>query len=719
MKIAIIPVIVSFLANFTLAQNVELKEARFRLGDNAAWKETSFDDSAWKKIKSNTGWQDFVPYNGVGWFRFHFILPSSLKQKAAAKEKLRVFLSRVDDDDETYWNSVKIGSSSGSHIIREYFVNSDGSFLMWDQENVLAVRVEDFHGFGGIFGGTPYINMTGLLDSLKVKIETHSGDCLLAVSNGANRAIDGDLSAAVFSPEKKETIKHYKQSYNLSAGQKLSIPVAKESEARNRVDIVLRERQTGRTVKHSMILPYLLTPKESKKPRLNGAKIFGVRPGSPVLFRIAASGEAPMTFSVANLPKGLKLDARKGIITGVLKEAGEYKMTVKASNSQGSASRKFSILAGNGIALTPPMGWNSWNCWAPSVSEDKVRAGARAMTDKGLVNHGWSYINIDDGWQAESRDNHGNMKTNQKFKDMKALGDWLHGEGLKFGMYSSPGESTCVGFLGSLGHEEQDANLYASWGVDYLKYDWCGYSKTAGNKTDLATYQKPYLIMRDALRKQNRDIVYSLCQYGMGNVWEWGEQVDANCWRTTGDVEDTWEYISGIALSQTVQYKHAKPGRWNDPDMLTIGKVGWGRDLRPSGLTYDEQYTHISLWCLLNAPLLLGCDLSQLDPFTFNLIANDEVLEVNQDVLGIQAAPIIQTPVRQVWMKKIERGHAIGIFNMSEEDAALTINWSELGMSNSKYSVRDLWRQKELGHFDKSFSAFVPSHGVVLIKVSE
>lgn len=705
-----------FSIKISFSQNIELKEARFSPGDDAVWKEPSFDDSSWKKIEAGSGWKYFSQYDGVGWYRFSFNLPQSLRENSISKEKLRVFLNRVDDNEETYWNGVKIGSTAGSEKVREYLVSTNSSFLKWNDKNILAVRVEDFHGFGGMYGGTPFVTMVDRIDSLKVTVDARLNYCRLVVSNTAAKAIVGDLSVEVFSTEKKEVIKQYKQNFSLFFGQQLLIPIVKDLEGRNRVDVVVREGQTGKTIKKSVIIPYILTPKASGKPRINGAKVFGVRSGSPVLYRIPATGETPMTFSIAKLPKELKLDTRKGIITGVLKKKKKYEMTVKAANALGSTSRKFTLVVGDLLALTPPMGWNSWNCWASNVSEYKVKASAQAMIDKGLVDHGWSYVNIDDGWQEEYRDN-GNIQINKKFKNMKLLGDWLHSEGLKFGIYSSPGEKTCGGFLGSLGHEESDAKSYSNWGVDYLKYDWCSYSKVAGNNTGRAACQKPYIIMRDALAKQNRDIVYSLCQYGMGNVWEWGDQVNGNCWRTTGDVEDAWEKFSGVGFTQTVQYKFAKPGRWNDTDMLLVGKIGWGEDLRATRLTCDEQYTHISLWCLLNSPLLIGCDMSQLDDFTLNLLSNDEVLAVNQDILGIQASPKIQKSTHQVWMKEMEDGHAIGIFNTSDEDTTLSITWSELGLSKDKFPVRDLWRQKDLGIFEKNFSTLVPTHGVVLIKL--
>jgi hypothetical protein len=302
---------------------------------------------------------------------------------------------------------------------------------------------------------------------------------------------------------------------------------------------------------------------------------------------------------------------------------------------------------------------------------------------------------------------------------MKALGDWLHAQGLKFGIYSSPGPLTCGGYLGSYEHEMQDATSYANWGIDYLKYDWCSYGdiyKKAGD-TSLAAYMKPYRVMQHALKAQSRDIYYSLCQYGMHDVWKWAPEVDGNSWRTTGDITDTWESLSSIGFTQNKLYHYAMPGHWNDPDMLIAGQVGWGEDLRSTRLTPDEQYTHISLWCLLSAPLLIGCDISKMDDFTLNLLTNDEVLAIDQDPLGKQARQKIKKNNYQVWVKKLEdSSYAVGIFNLAKNYQVITVNWKDAGLK-SNCRARDLWQQKDLGSFKTSFTAKIPPHGVILLKV--
>jgi alpha-galactosidase len=465
--------------------------------------------------------------------------------------------------------------------------------------------------------------------------------------------------------------------------------------------------------------PVILTPKTSPKPKINGAKVFGVRPGHPLLFTVAATGDRPMKFAAENLPSGLKLDEQTGRITGVLANKGETVVVLKATNSLGTAERKLKIVCGDRLALTPPMGWNSWNCFAGAVDDAKVRSAADAMVKSGLIDHGWTYINIDDCWERQgdqARDKNGMIQTNDKFPDMKALCDYIHSKGLKAGIYSSPGPFTCAGFPASYKHEEQDAKRYAEWGFDYLKYDWCSYGDIAKNP-NLEEMKKPYRVMQAALEKADRDIVYSLCQYGMGDVWKWGAEVNGNCWRTTGDIGDSWSSMAGIGFAQNGHEKYAGPGRWNDPDMLVVGQVGWG-NLHPTGLTPNEQYTHISLWCLLSSPLLIGCDMAQFDDFTLSLLTNDEVLDVNQDPLGKQASRVAQNDATEVWAKDLEDGSkAVGLFNRGEMETAVQVKWSELGLSG-KQTVRDLWRQKDVDVFDGSYTVKIGRHGAVLIRLT-
>jgi len=455
---------------------------------------------------------------------------------------------------------------------------------------------------------------------------------------------------------------------------------------------------------------------DATKLAIRGPRITGATPGRPFLFLIPATGQGPFTFSAKNLPAGLVLDQKTGIISGSLKSAGTTAVELTVRNSQGSSTRELTIVGGeNKLALTPPMGWNSWNVWARAVDAAKVRAAADAMVKSGLAAHGYQYINIDDTWEAQ-RDSSGEILTNEKFGDMKALSDYVHSKGLKLGIYSSPGAKTCAGFEGSYQHEEQDAKTYAKWGIDYLKYDWCSYGQLARNPS-LPDRKKPYAVMQAALAKTDRDIVYSLCQYGDGNVWEWGAEVGGNLWRTTGDITDTWGSLSGIGFNQNGHEKHAGPGHWNDPDMLVVGRVGWGPNIHPSRLTQNEQIAHITLWCLQSSPLLIGCDMSEMDKFTIDVLGNDEVIEVDQDPLGKTAGRRSLDGRLEVWARPLWDGTmAVGLFNRGSEAAKVTAKWSDLGLKGSQ-PVRDLWQQKNLGSFTDSFSTMVPQHGAVLMKI--
>ena len=378
-------------------------------------------------------------------------------------------------------------------------------------------------------------------------------------------------------------------------------------------------------------------------------------------------------------------------------------------------------MTGDTICLTPPLGWNSWNCFAKDVDDAKIRAAADALVASGLADHGWTYINIDDCWQG-TRGEDGRIRPNAKFPDMRALCAYVHGKGLKIGIYSSPGAWTCAGFVGSLGHEELDAQTYAEWGFDYVKHDFCSYKHEIPKdclspRELLEARKKPYRVFRQALERVPRDIVYSICQYGAGQVWTWGAEVGGNCWRTTGDIEDSWASMSGIGFAQNGLEAHARPGAWNDPDMLVVGWVGWGPKLHPTRLTRDEQITHMTLWCMLAAPLLIGCDLTRLDPFTTALLSNDEVLAIDQDELGVQGRRLTHEGDMETWIKPLVNGdHALAIFNRHDVAQKTTAWWSDACVHGPQV-VRDLWEQRDVGVFERGYEALVPAHGAVLIRI--
>ena len=362
-------------------------------------------------------------------------------------------------------------------------------------------------------------------------------------------------------------------------------------------------------------------------------------------------------------------------------------------------------VAYNGLAKTPPMGWNSWNKFARQVNDQVVREIADAVARNGMRDAGYVYINIDDTWEG-SRDSQGNIETNEKFPNMRSLADYVHGKGLKLGIYSSPGPRTCAGFEGSYQHEEQDAKTYASWGIDYLKYDWCSASQVYESSSQPAAYTK----MGQALLHSGRPIVFSLCQYGQENVGEWGAKAGGNLWRTTGDIRDTWQSMSNIGFDQQPgREKFAGPGHWNDPDMLEIGN---------GGMNDTEYRTHMSLWSLLAAPLLAGNDLRSVPPDVLEILTNKEVIAIDQDPMGAQAKRVFKEGDLEVWSRPLADGsHAVGLFNRGAETARVTAKWSDIGITGTK-TVRDLWAHADRGAGSDAFWSDVPSHGVVLVKIS-
>jgi alpha-galactosidase len=358
----------------------------------------------------------------------------------------------------------------------------------------------------------------------------------------------------------------------------------------------------------------------------------------------------------------------------------------------------------NGLARTPPMGWNSWNKFANRIDDAIVRGIADAMAVNGMRDAGYLYVNIDDTWQGE-RDARGNIQPNRKFPDMKALADYVHSKGLKLGIYSSPGPDTCEGYEGSYGHEQQDARTYAAWGIDYLKYDWCGAFTIYKDSEMPAVYQK----MGDALLASGRPIVFSLCQYGLEEVWKWGPDVGGNLWRTGGDIGDSWDSISRIGFSQDRFAPYARPGHWNDPDMLEIGNAN---------LTETECRTHMGLWAMLAAPLIAGNDVRNMTASILDILTNREVIAVDQDPAGRQGRRVWQSGQQEVWARKLADGDsAVAVFNRADREAKVTFRWADVGIPKTPSHVRDLWLHAEVKTAGPEHSAVVPGHGVTLLRV--
>ena len=477
----------------------------------------------------------------------------------------------------------------------------------------------------------------------------------------------------------------------------------------------------------------ILTPAPKAEPRINGPLVYGCRPGHPFLYRIPCQGERPIRFKIKGLPSELKLDPATGIISGTAPGKGVYEISISAKNEEGKDTRKLKIFAGDQLALTPPMGWNHWYAHYDRITDKMMREAADVMISGGMADVGYQYVNIDDCWMnAEKnndplrvgplRDDKGNIIPNKHFPDMTGLTDYIHNKGLKAGIYTSPGPRTCGGFAGAWQHEEQDAKQFATWGFDFLKYDWCSYGELAGKDVNLAGFQKPYLQMGKILKSQNRDIVFNLCQYGMGDVWKWGKEVDAHCWRTGGDLGFELDRIFDVALKNAQIGQYNKPGEWNDPDYIQIGWIGNANKMGIPELTpmpANMQYAYMSLWCMLAAPLIYSGDMSKLDDFTLNILCNPEVIAVNQDPLGKCAEVIQRDKECFIMIKNLSDGSkAVGLFNRGKNTADVSVDWSELKISGDKH-VRDLWREIELGISADKFSAAVPAQGVVMISISK
>lgn len=492
-----------------------------------------------------------------------------------------------------------------------------------------------------------------------------------------------------------------------------------------------------------------LTPPVSPAPAINGAKIYGATPGAPLLFHVAVSGERPMKIVAKGLPTGLKMNAQ-GIISGKAPAAGTYRVGVMAANKHGKAQDVITLKIGDTLCLTPPMGWNSWYSYSESIAQEHMLKVARLFVDKGLVNHGWSYVNIDDCWQSVRGGPLFAIQPNKKFPDMKAMCDAIHQLGLKVGIYSSPWMGTYAGFIGgsapnkeanyeglSIPKEQRhqpdqifgtwpglhkqkvdkvgpfwyfdkDARQWAQWGFDYVKVDWL--------PNDVPTTER---VFKD-LSKSGRDIVLSLSNAAPFQNVE-GLSKYANLWRTTADIRDNWDGISRV-LNDDKWFKFTSPGHWNDPDILQVGRIGKAgqnnTSFQQTNLTPDEQYTQISLWSLLSAPLIISSDLENIDDFTLGLLTNDDVIAVNQDLAGKSAKRITPQGINNLVIvtKALEDGTlAAGFFNTGNAKESFTVKLSELGLSGPQH-VRDAWRRVNAGTAKDQITLDINAHGVTLFR---
>ena len=471
---------------------------------------------------------------------------------------------------------------------------------------------------------------------------------------------------------------------------------------------------------------YILTPMPGPQPRLNGPLVFGSRPGNPFFYRIPATGERPMRFSAGNLPPSLTLDPATGIVTGNSPaQRGDYAITFTGENARGKDSRRFKLAVGDLLALTPPMGWNSWYIHYGRVNDHDIRVAADAMIASGMADYGYMYVNIDDYWSKEKgdtpyRDGSGRILPNDKFPDMRSLTDTIHAKGLRIGIYTSPGPLTCGNCVASYQHEKIDIQQFAEWGFDFVKHDWCSYG-TLVNSDNKQECIKPYALMGGLLKDCGRDVVYNLCQYGMANVWEWGAEVDGNCWRTTGDLGPMTGGWLRAGLMNADHHASAMPGRWNDPDYILIGWVG-DADTQGHGkktsLLPSQQYQYMSMWSLMASPLIFSGDMTKLDAFTRNVLCNREVIDINQDTLGKQGRIVERDDEHFIMVKDLADGSkAVGIFNTSVIPRKFLLSWEKIGIKGA-WKMRDVWRQSDLGTSSQGQETTIRSHGISFLRLS-
>ncbi|MBK0383695.1 alpha-galactosidase [Pedobacter sp. SD-b] len=498
----------------------------------------------------------------------------------------------------------------------------------------------------------------------------------------------------------------------------------------------------------------ILTPIPKKQPKINGAKIYGAKPGRKFIYRIPCQGKRPMHFEIENLPAGLLLDRYNGIISGIVPQSkGNYPMMLTAENDFGKDSRSFDLVVGYKIALTPPTGWNSWGGHMMYVTDSVIRKAADVFVEKGLADVGFQYLSIDDCWMkikqsgfdaeskrqkeqhegfdydgfiGEVRDSNGYVIPNKNFPDMKSLTNYIHSFGLKAGIYSTPGPYTCQNFVGSLGYQKQDADQYAAWGFDLLKYDLC----SGGSLLNFLKKQDPnypqtdfWRPMATYLHEQDRDILFNLCQYGIDNPWKWAPSLGISTWRIGGDLNHHVDSYFKYALQISTKLRYfSKPGQWNDPDFMYINKLrDFSKMANPSkdiSLNTNQRYQYVSLWSIICAPFFFSCDINDINEFTLRLLSNSEVMNINQDELGYVAKVLKNKNDEIVMVKELANGSKVlALFNTNKnEEKVIKVNLISMGFTN-KTILYDVWREKEVGKFKDIFSSKISPDGVGLFIV--
>ncbi|MFW5886881.1 MAG: hypothetical protein ACOCUL_03910, partial [Bacteroidota bacterium] len=615
---------------------------KYHSGDNIEWAKPNFDDSNWKVISPRLFWMNYVyqdKKNGFAWYRNKVIIPSTLKENAYLKDSVQFILGQIDDADQIYLNGYLLGINNevvspgnepfsdfpddqvGYSLFRRYVIHVDDPRINWDEENTIAIRT---HDGSMIFNSLQNISMVDIKDYLKINIhqfpyELEDKDKYrkkISVENNYIHPFTGNIIFKIINVYSGEVLykKDLPVTFEVGEREEFTYNFSLDQSEQHIALFIFNQEGTDNYAIRKQEIPYILTPPEQEEPRIHGPGIYGQQVDNDFLYRIPASGEGPMYFSCKNLPEGLQVDSTTGIIKGKISKKGPYKVVFVAKNDFGESRKDFLIKVGDKISLTPPMGWNSRHCFGLDVSAEKIKQTVDYMVSSGLVNYGWSYINIDDGWSSKKRTKKGFLQGSDDFPDMKELVNYIHSKGLKVGLYSTPGKNTCKGFPGSYGYEMKDAKTLADWGIDFLKYEWCSYHDIARDAS-LPELQKPYVLMKKCLDKTGRDIIYSISQKGMGKVWEWGEEVGGHLWKITIPIKDQWHQVYANAYLLVEENLFISEG-WNDPGELLPGWLLGNKFPRPTRLTISEQYSQVSLWAIMSAPMILGNDLSKLDDFT-------------------------------------------------------------------------------------------------------
>jgi alpha-galactosidase len=469
---------------------------------------------------------------------------------------------------------------------------------------------------------------------------------------------------------------------------------------------------------------------------IHGPERIGVVTNRPFLFLVPATGGKNLRYEATGLPKGLTIDEKTGIVKGQTSEEGEKNVTIRVIDDKATAEKTLKLVVGkNAIALTPIMGWNPWYVWGCNIDDSKVRQAADILVSSGMAAHGYNYINLDDCWQ-DKRDANGNMVPNKNFPNMKALADYVHSKGLRIGMYTGPGKTTCGGYQATqdldfdkgVSYLEKDVLQYSQWGFDFIKYDWCIFPRDPKVKAYYYSKQQTlYQRMSDMLAKAPRAMVHMICQYGEWDVWTWGRKVGGNMWRTNHDLADEWPAVLRNGFENIKLSQYAGPGGWNDLDMLMIGKGNWPMKLgqydipgtapRNTQLTKDEQLTHMSLWAIMASPMLFSGDLTQLDQWTTSLLNNDEMIAVNQDALGAPVKKVRDTKDAIILTRPMADGStAVAFFNLTDKSVDMKVDRKELGLGDADVTSKDIWTANE---GDLPGMVTLPAHGTYFARITK